>query len=104
MASVPSSLRSATPRNTIALTHPSLGDTLFFHAEGAAELLFTENDTNNERVFNSPNRSPYVKDGINDFIVHGRREAVNPNKTGTKAAAHYPLTVAAGARRSCGCD
>ena len=40
---------------------------------------------------------PYVKDGINDFIVHGRREAVNPNKTGTKAAAHYPLTVAAGA-------
>jgi len=81
--------------NTIALTHPSVGP-LFFHADGAADLLFTENETNNERVFNSPNQRPYVKDGINDFIVHGRREAVNPNKTGTKAAAHYPLTVAAG--------
>ena len=81
--------------NTIALTHPSVGQ-LFFHADGAADLLFTENETNNKRIFNSPNQRPYVKDSINDFIVHGRREAVNPNKTGTKATAHYPLTVAAG--------
>ena len=41
----------------------------------------------------SPNRTPYVKDGINDYVVHGRQDAVNPEKTGTKAAAHYPLTV-----------
>jgi hypothetical protein len=80
----------------IALTHASLGPR-FFHAEGAAELLFTENDTNNQRLFDSPNRSPHVKDGINDYIVHGRKDAVNPDKTGTKASAHYPLTVAAGA-------
>ena len=79
----------------IAVSHASLGQR-FFVAEGAAELLFTENDTNNQRLFNSPNASPYVKDGINDYIVHGRKEAVNPNKTGTKASAHYPLTVAAG--------
>ena len=63
----------------IALTHPKLGQR-FFHAEGAAELLFTENDTNNERLFNSPNRSPYVKDGINEYIVHGRKDAVNPEQ------------------------
>jgi hypothetical protein len=92
----PQLAQASDANRTIALTHPSLGH-LFFHAEGAAELLFTENETNNERIFNSPNRCPYVKDGINDFIVHGRQEAVNPNRAGTKASAHYPLTLAAGA-------
>jgi Mannosylglycerate hydrolase MGH1-like glycoside hydrolase domain len=81
--------------HTVALTHSSLGR-LFFHADGAADLLFTENDTNNERIFGTPNRCSFVKDGINDYIVHGKREAVNSNQTGTKASAHYPLTIAAG--------
>ena len=64
--------------------------------EGAPELLFTENETNFERIFGSPNRTPYVKDGINNDVVHGRKEAVNPKQTGTKASAYYGLTIAAG--------
>ena len=54
-------------------------------------MLFTENETNNQRLFGSPNAGPYVKDGINDFVVAGRQDAVNPDQTGTKAAAHYQL-------------
>ena len=81
--------------NTIAITHPSIGQ-LSCHAEGAAELLFTENETNHARVFNGQNRSPYVKDGINDFIVHGRRDAVNPATAGHEGRGALPLTVAAG--------
>jgi hypothetical protein len=59
--------------------------------------LFTENETNSQRLFGSPNASPYVKDGINDALVHGRSEAVNPNGEGSKAAAHYQLLVEPGA-------
>jgi hypothetical protein len=80
----------------IAASHPKLGDR-YLYCEGAAPLLFTENETNTQRVFGVPNRTPYVKDGINDFVVHGRRDAVNPDKTGTKAAPHYRLTVNPGA-------
>ncbi len=58
--------------------------------------LFTENETNNERIFGTPNSSPYVKDGINNYVVHGNHELVNPEKTGTKAAAQYQLNVGAG--------
>ncbi|MBV8362350.1 MAG: glucosidase, partial [Deltaproteobacteria bacterium] len=70
----------------------------FLYCEGAASLLFTENETNTARLVQVPNRTPYVKDGINNYIVHGRQEAVNPEKTGTKASAHYSITV--GARES----
>ena len=83
----------------IAVSHPDLEER-FFYCEGSAALLFTENETNSERLFNSPNRTPYVKDGIDSYIVHGRREAVNPEKQGTKASAHYPLTVGAGESRT----
>jgi hypothetical protein len=79
----------------IVAWHPKIGDRIL-HCEGAEELLFTENETNNERLFHSPNRTPYVKDGINNYLVNGRREAVNPDKNGTKAAAHYRITVGAG--------
>jgi len=79
----------------IFASHPEIGDRIL-HCEGAEELLFTENETNNERLFHSPNRSPYFKDGINNYLVNGRREAVNPDKNGTKAAAHYRITVGAG--------
>src|SRR5262245_4625612 len=74
--------------SVIAASHPNLGH-LFLYAENASELLFTENETNTERIFGVPNRTPYVKDGINNYIVHGHREAVNPAKRGTKAAAHF---------------
>jgi Glycosyl hydrolase family 63 C-terminal domain len=79
----------------IIASHPEIGDRILY-CEGAGELLFTENETNNERLFHSPNRTPYVKDGINNYLVDGRREAVNPEKNGTKAAAHYRVTVGAG--------
>jgi hypothetical protein len=67
----------------------------FLYCDGDAPLLFTENNTNNKRIFGTPNDSRYVKDGINDYVVQGNRDAVNPGKTGTKAAPHYQLTVGA---------
>jgi hypothetical protein len=70
------------------------------YCEGPVPLLFVENETNNERLFGAANASPYVKDGINDFVVHGRQEAVNPAGTGTKASAHYSWTVGAGETRT----
>lgn len=79
----------------IAASHESLGKR-FLYCEGNVPLLFTNNETNNERLFGTANESPYVKDGINNYIVHGKQEAVNPQKMGTKASAHYTLTVNAG--------
>ena len=64
--------------------------------EGTPELLFTENETNLERLYGAPNSSPFVKDGINDCVVNGRSGAVNPAHTGTKAAAHYKVEIPAG--------
>ena len=81
--------------DVVVASRPALGRRCFY-AEGAAEWLFTENDTNTERLFGTPNRTPYVKDGIANYIVHGRIDAVNPERKGTKVAAHYPVTVAAG--------
>jgi hypothetical protein len=86
------------PRGTaaVAATHPTLG-VYHLYCDGDAPLLFTENETNNARLFPKyPNASPWVKDGINDRVVHGRPEAVSPDQTGTKASAHYRLTIAAG--------
>ncbi|HEY9611184.1 MGH1-like glycoside hydrolase domain-containing protein, partial [Allocoleopsis sp.] len=88
-------LKSSHSLNLIGAFHPSLGKR-WLYCEGVSELLFTENDTNTERLFGIPNHSPYLKDGINDYIVQGRQEAVNPEYIGTKAAAHYLLTVGAG--------
>ena len=88
-------LRRVAP-GVVALSHPELGDR-FLYAEDAAALLFTENETNAARLYGRPNCTPWVKDGINDYLVHGRTEAVNPAQAGTKAAAHYRITVAAGA-------
>ena len=68
----------------------------YLHCEGNPPLLFTENETNQERLFGGTNSSPYVKDGINNFVVNGSKVAVNPAETGTKAAPHYALTVAGG--------
>ena len=79
----------------VAATHPLLGEYIL-SCEGDAPLLFTENETNHELLFGHPNESPYVKDGINDCVVQGRQEAVNPDKQGTKVAAHYRAAVGAG--------
>ena len=65
--------------------------------EGSPKLLFTENETNNQRLYQAANRTPYVKDAFHRYVVNGEREAVNPEQKGTKAAAHYALQVDAGA-------
>ncbi len=62
------------------------------------ELLFTENETNYQRLFAVGNGTPYVKDGINEYVVHGARHAVNPAQTGTKAAALYRLRLEPGGK------
>ncbi len=79
--------------------HRHLGERWWYvEADGAApELLFTENETNSERLFGVPNASPYVKDGIHEAVVGGRSEAVNPDHEGTKVAAHAHAVVAPGA-------
>ncbi len=65
----------------------------YLYCDGDVPLLFTENETNTERIFGVPNRTPYVKDGIDNCVIGGRKEAVNPERTGTKVAAHYRVTV-----------
>ncbi|HKZ81566.1 MAG TPA: hypothetical protein VJ124_25080 [Pyrinomonadaceae bacterium] len=84
---------------TIELNHPVLGPR-WLYCEGAPELLFTENETNTQRLFNAANLSPFVKDGINDYIVNGAEHAINPEGIGTKAAANYSLLVRAGEKVS----
>ena len=82
--------------SAVAASHTTLGD-FVFSCDGTVPLLFTENETNHERLFpGHKNEDPYVKDGINDFIVQGNRNAVNPEKQGTKVAAHYQLPIDAG--------
>jgi hypothetical protein len=88
-----SRIKAAAGASAIEVTHSLLGK-FIFSCEGEVPLLFTENSTNDERLFpGQSNATPYVKDGINDFVVLGRQGAVNPGKTGTKAAAHYRLKV-----------
>jgi hypothetical protein len=92
-------LRDVTGRQgcrAVAASHAQLGER-YLYCEGEAPLLFTENETNNERLFGTPNASRYVKDGINNAVVDGHQDAVNPQQTGTKAAAHYCVSVGAGA-------
>jgi hypothetical protein len=91
------SLRAIEPDSGIAriqASHSGLGDYTLY-CEGNPPLLFTENDTNNERLFGTTNTTPYVKDAINNYVVAGRHGTINSNQTGTKAAAHYQVNVAA---------
>jgi len=81
--------------SVIEAEHDSLGRR-WLACGGAPDLLFTENETNFERLYGVGNRSPYVKDGINDCLVQGRLDAVNPAHEGTKAAAHYRLALRPG--------
>jgi hypothetical protein len=83
----------------VAATHAELGER-FLYGDGKAELLFTENETNSARLFGVPNRQPYVKDAFVSYLVHARKDAVNPQRTGTKAAVHYAIVVPAGQSRT----
>jgi hypothetical protein len=81
-------------RRTIESHHAEIG-TYWLHCEGDPQLLFTENDTNVRRLYGS-SAPGYKKDGINDYVVTGCNDAVNPERRGTKAAAHYRAMVAPG--------
>ncbi len=83
----------------VAIRDAGLGE-MFLYCGGRPELLFTENETNNERIFGRPNTTPYVKDGINDYIVHAARDRVNPERVGTKCAAWYGVEIPAGEERT----
>ena len=81
---------------TVAAAHPLLGAFLL-SCEGEVPLLFTENETNHERLFpGQKNEDLHVKDGINDCVVLDQQDAVNPGRQGTKVAAHHRVTVGAG--------
>jgi hypothetical protein len=86
--------------NIIEAEHPDLGKRWLVCAHHKIRvnshlpLLFTENETNCQRLFGIKNNSNYVKDGINNYVVNGQTEAINPNQIGTKAAAHYLLSLA----------
>ena len=79
---------------TILATHAQLGDYLL-NCEGNPDLLFTENESNVDRLWGQPNPSPHVKDAFHNYLVSGNLETVNPSRTGTKAAAHYRIEVPA---------
>ena len=81
--------------NAIELNEPELGRRWLTY-DGNPELLFTENETNNQRLFSAPNSSEFVKDGINNYVVNGIQHAVNPNHEGTKASANFTLLVESG--------
>jgi hypothetical protein len=69
----------------------------YLYCDHVVPLLFTENETNNQLIFNTDNTSPYVKDGIHQAVIHGQTSAVNPQQIGTKVSPHYSVTVEAGA-------
>src|SRR6516164_6618327 len=76
-------------------TESKLGDR-YLYCDRDVPLLFTENETNTERIFGVPNRTPYVKDSFHRYLIYGEAGAVNPAKEGTKVAAHYCLEVQPG--------
>ncbi|WP_068471365.1 MGH1-like glycoside hydrolase domain-containing protein [Candidatus Protochlamydia phocaeensis] len=76
----------------IQADHSAAG-TYYLYAEGNPEWIFTENETNRERLYNSPNPTPYVKDAFDRFLIHRQKEAINPEKKGTKTAAHFSFLI-----------
>lgn len=82
----------AVSQSVIKATDSVLGER-YFYCDAGVPLLFTENETNTQRIFGVPNRSPYVKDGINNYLVDHEQGAVNPQQKGAKASALYRLTV-----------
>lgn len=88
------SLRQAAP-SIVQAAHDELGE-YWLHCDGAPQLAFTENESNAVRLWGQPNASPYVKDALHAWVIGQQAEAVNPDKSGTKVAAHYALEVPAG--------
>jgi hypothetical protein len=80
---------------TILARESEIGDYRFYYADGGTQL-FTENETNNERLFSTKNPSAHVKDAFHRYVINGEATAVNPELKGTKAAVQYKFTVPAG--------
>jgi len=83
----------ADSHGVIEIYHEQLGQ-LWLNGEGDPELLFCDNETNTRRLYNYDDGTPYVKDGINDYLVHGAK-TINPKNTGTKAGINYDIKVEA---------
>src|SRR6185503_675877 len=91
-----------TEEHELAADEPTLGKYRFAvdpRSDGFVDFLFTENETNNARIFGSPNHTPFVKDAFHACVIEGRAEAVNPAQRGTKVAAHYRVKIEAGRSR-----
>ncbi|HPA59903.1 MAG TPA: hypothetical protein PLF39_08655, partial [Synergistales bacterium] len=89
-------IRGPSGTKMIEAAHPQL-ETHYLYCDSDATLLFTENETNHAKLgLEYPDAGSYLKDGINDCVVHGQENAVNPAKTGTKASAHYRVNVGPG--------
>jgi hypothetical protein len=85
---------SVIDQNTLMLQTKTIGNYQCY-VEGKANFLFTENESNNEKLYQFPNASSYVKDGINDYLVNGKSDAINPQQSGTKVAVHFNIQVKA---------
>jgi hypothetical protein len=88
-------IKSGNGLSIIGAFHPLLGKR-WLYCQGETELLFTDNETNYQKLYGSVNGSNYVKDGINDYVVDRKKQAVNPEQIGTKAAAYYLINIGAG--------
>jgi hypothetical protein len=86
--------------STLQGDHVSFGKHYFVAGPGpdrkVPPFLFTENETNTRRLYDTDNYTPYVKDAFHEYVVRGETGAVHPKLVGTKAAAHYQLDIAAG--------
>ncbi|HWO29891.1 MAG TPA: hypothetical protein VNO32_13945 [Candidatus Acidoferrum sp.] len=91
-------MKSDTDVVSVLARHSELGDRILL-MDREVPVLFTENETNAQRLWNRPNTAPFVKDGINNYVVHAQNDAVNPQLTGTKCSALYHLTIEPG--KSC---
>ncbi len=85
--------------NQLLTNHATLEPMRFVAEAGFERWLFTENETNIEKLFDAPNAGPYVKDAFHEYVIDGEGDAVNPKPQGTKGAAHYKLRIEAGGKR-----
>lgn len=96
MDDVPTKPQIRLEHGVIIADHPSLG-IYYLYADAACECLFTENETNTERLYGLPNAAPYVKDAFHRYVIQGETKAINPAQVGTKAATVHRLNVEGGA-------
>ncbi len=85
---------------TVTFDHRHIGQ-YWYYIDGDAALMFTDNETNYQRLYDVENENPYVKDAFHRCIIDGETEAVNPEQVGTKVAAHFQMTIEPGAFAEC---